>query len=55
VVTTTTDGTMRVALTALDDASIAEIRTSAGVLRGPDHLIEIVDLAAAPSGLENAA
>ena len=55
VVTTTTDGTMRVALTALDDASIAEIRTPAGVLRGPDHLIEIVDLAAAPSGLENAA
>jgi uncharacterized protein (TIGR02677 family) len=55
VATTTTDGTMRVALTALDDASIAEIRTPAGVLRGPDHLIEIVDLAAAASGLENAA
>ena len=55
VVTTTTDGTMRIALTALKDASIAEIRTPAGVLRGPDHLIEIVDLTAAPGGLEIAA
>jgi uncharacterized protein (TIGR02677 family) len=55
VVTATTDGTMRVELTALDDASPAEIRTPAGALRGPDHLIEIVDLAAAPTRLENAA
>ena len=55
VVVTTADGSMRIALTALDDASIAEIRTQAGVLRGPDHLIEIVDVAAAPGGLEIAA
>ena len=46
---------MRIALIAPDDASIAEIRTPAGVLRGPDHLIEIVDLASARGGLEIAA
>jgi uncharacterized protein (TIGR02677 family) len=55
VVTTTTDGTMRIALTSLDNASIATLRTTAGVLRGPDHSIEIADLTAAPSGLEIAA
>jgi uncharacterized protein (TIGR02677 family) len=55
VVATTTDGTMRIALTSLSDASIAEIRTPAGLLRGPDHLVEIVDLAGAPGGLEIAA
>jgi uncharacterized protein (TIGR02677 family) len=55
VVTITADGTMRIALTALGDASTAEIRTPAGMLRGADHLIEIVDLTAAPTGLEIAA
>lgn len=45
VVTTTTDGTMRVRLLTLDDAARIAIRTSSGILHGRDHLIEIVDLA----------
>jgi uncharacterized protein (TIGR02677 family) len=44
VVTSTFDGTLRIRLTALEHAGTAAIRTPAGVLRGPDHLIEIVDL-----------
>jgi uncharacterized protein (TIGR02677 family) len=44
VVTTTADGSMEVRLTALDDGTTAEIRTPDGVLRGPDHLVEIIDL-----------
>jgi uncharacterized protein (TIGR02677 family) len=44
VETTTSDGTMSVRLTALDDGRRTEIRTPDGSLRGPDHLIEIVDL-----------
>jgi uncharacterized protein (TIGR02677 family) len=44
VVTTTTDGTLRIRLTALDESARAAIRTPSGVLRGPDHLIEIIDL-----------
>lgn len=47
VQTTTTDGTMAIRLTKLDDARIAEIRTPHGVFRGPDHVVEIVDLIAA--------
>lgn len=45
VATTTTDGTMRIALTAVDDGGRVAIRTPAGVLWGPDHLVEILDLA----------
>ncbi len=44
VVTTTADGSMRVRMSSLGDASTAEIRTARGVLRGPDHLVEITDL-----------
>ncbi|MDX6718300.1 MAG: hypothetical protein QOJ63_554 [Solirubrobacteraceae bacterium] len=47
VVTTTTDGTLRVRLISLDGGARAEIRTPAGILCGPDHLIEISDLAGA--------
>lgn len=46
VETTTTDGTMAIRLTALDDGRRAEIHTPDGVFRGPDHLIEIEDLTA---------
>jgi uncharacterized protein (TIGR02677 family) len=45
--TTTSDGTMAIRLTKLDDAGPAEIRTPDGVFRGPDHLVEIVDLTVA--------
>ena len=54
VVTTTSDGTMVVRMTALHDGEVAEIRTSHGVFRGPDHLVEIVDLTAEP-GAERSA
>ncbi|MEK8172840.1 DUF2397 family protein [Streptomyces sp. M19] len=43
-VSTSADGSMEIRLTALDDGSRAEIRTPSGVFRGPDHLVEIVDL-----------
>lgn len=46
VSTTTGDGTLWVRLTAVPEADPVEIRTLDGVLRGPEHLIEIVDLTA---------
>jgi uncharacterized protein (TIGR02677 family) len=46
VTTTTTDGTMTIRLTSLDDGRIAEIHTPHGTFRGPDHLVEIIDLTA---------
>lgn len=46
VETTTSDGTLSVRLTALDDGGRAEIRTPDGIFRGPDQLVEIVDLTA---------
>jgi uncharacterized protein (TIGR02677 family) len=49
VTTTTTDGTLAVRLTALPDARVAEVRTPQGTFRGPDHLVEIVDLTGAPA------
>ncbi len=45
VATTTTDGTLHIRLLALADAALVEIRTPAGVFRGPDHVVEIADLA----------
>ncbi|MBA2309781.1 MAG: TIGR02677 family protein [Pseudonocardiales bacterium] len=44
--TTTSDGTMAVRLTAPGDHRVAEVATADGVFRGPDYLIEIVDLTA---------
>ncbi len=44
VATTTVDGTLDVRLLALADAGPVEIRTPAGIFRGPDHVIEITDL-----------
>ena len=46
VETTTSDGSLAIRLTALDGGRPAEIRTPDGAFRGPDHLIEIVDLTA---------
>ncbi|MEU3897174.1 TIGR02677 family protein [Streptomyces sp. NPDC045251] len=45
-VATSGDGTMEIRLTALDDGATAEVRTPGGVFRGPDHLVDIVDLTA---------
>lgn len=47
VSTTTGDGTLWVRLTAVPQADPVEIHTPDGVLRGPEHLIEIIDLTAA--------
>ncbi|MDX3233175.1 TIGR02677 family protein [Streptomyces sp. ME19-01-6] len=41
---TSNDGSMEIRMTALRDGTVAEIHTPGGVFRGPDHLIEIVDL-----------
>jgi uncharacterized protein (TIGR02677 family) len=41
---TSGDGSMAIRLTALDDGARAEVRTSDGVFRGPDHRLEIIDL-----------
>lgn len=49
VSTTTSDGTLEIRLTALDEGD-AEIRTPDGTFRGPDHVVEIIDLVAAEPG-----
>lgn len=54
VATTTADGTMSIRLTALDDGEIATIHTPSGVFRGPDHLVEIADLAPRAEASETA-
>jgi len=51
VAVTTSDGSMAVRLTVLAGTGRAEIETPDGVFRGPDHLIDIVDLTAAPAEL----
>ncbi|MFD0266010.1 TIGR02677 family protein [Streptomyces sp. NPDC127106] len=43
-VATSNDGSMEIRLSSLADGTTAEVRTPGGVFRGPDHLIEIVDL-----------
>ncbi|MFF0482211.1 TIGR02677 family protein [Streptomyces sp. NPDC004435] len=50
-VATSNDGSMEIRLTALADGSAAEVRTPGGVFRGPDHTIEIIDLAEGDDGL----
>ncbi len=47
VTTSSSDGTMLVRLTVVPDARPVEIQTVDGVLRGPEHLIEIIDMASA--------
>ncbi|MER5640333.1 TIGR02677 family protein [Kitasatospora sp. NPDC002227] len=47
VSTTTNDGTMEIRLTRLPGGGLAEIDTLDGVLWGPEHLVEIVDLTSA--------
>lgn len=48
VKTVTGDGSMEVRLSPVPDGGLVEIRTEDGKLTGPEHIIEIVDLAAAP-------
>ncbi|MDQ3151993.1 MAG: TIGR02677 family protein [Actinomycetota bacterium] len=43
---TTADGSMQIRLTTVDGAAPVEIRTPDGTFRGPDHLVEIIDLTA---------
>ncbi|MFJ3309293.1 TIGR02677 family protein [Streptomyces sp. NPDC086549] len=47
---TSSDGSMEIRLTALDDGATAEVHTPDGVFSGPDHLIDIVDLTATGTG-----
>jgi uncharacterized protein (TIGR02677 family) len=44
VTTRTADGSMEIVLRPLDDGVVAEIKTTEGVLRGPDHEIVISDI-----------
>jgi uncharacterized protein (TIGR02677 family) len=44
-VTETADGALSIRLVAIVDAPLVEIRTPDGVFRGPDHVVEIVDIA----------
>lgn len=41
---TTGDARLEVVLTALPDGGVAEIPTTTGLFRGPDHLLRIIDL-----------
>lgn len=45
--TTTGDGTMEITLSLVAEGGLVEIHTEDGVLRGPEHLVEITDLAGA--------
>lgn len=47
VTTTTSDGTMEIRLSLVPDGDIVRIPTEDGVLRGPQHVVEIIDLVAA--------
>jgi hypothetical protein len=44
VKTSSGDGTMEIRLTLVPGDRLAEIRTVDGVLRGPEHVVEITDL-----------
>ncbi|MGO9751502.1 MAG: TIGR02677 family protein [Solirubrobacteraceae bacterium] len=44
--TTTGDGSLEIRLTPISGATAVEIRTDAGVFRGLDHVLQIVDLTA---------
>ena len=46
LVATTNDGTMEIRMTRVPQARTVEIRTADGVLSGPEHMVEIIDLAA---------
>lgn len=45
--TTTSDGTMEIRLSLVADGGMVRIQTEDGVLRGPEHVVEIIDLTGA--------
>jgi uncharacterized protein (TIGR02677 family) len=47
VATTTSDGTMEIRLSIVDGGGMVRIPTEDGVLCGPEHLVEIIDLVGA--------
>ncbi|MBL7550058.1 TIGR02677 family protein, partial [Frankia sp. AgB1.9] len=47
VTTTSSDGTILIRLSVVPGGGVVTIETEDGTLRGPEHLVEIVDLAAA--------
>ncbi|WP_131746635.1 TIGR02677 family protein [Frankia sp. Cppng1_Ct_nod] len=49
--TTTSDGTMEIRLAPVPDGGVVRIETDGGVLHGPEHLVEIIDLTAARHGV----
>ena len=49
--TTTGDGSLEIRLAAVPDGTSVEIRTDAGVFRGPEHVLQITDLTATASRL----
>ncbi|WP_322748604.1 MULTISPECIES: TIGR02677 family protein [unclassified Frankia] len=44
--TTTSDGTMEIRLSLVPDGGVVRIETADGVLHGPQHFVEIIDLTA---------
>jgi uncharacterized protein (TIGR02677 family) len=50
--TTTGDGTMEIRLSLVSDGGIVVIPTEDGELRGPQHVVDIVDLTSARLGAE---
>ncbi|GAB2894546.1 TIGR02677 family protein [Streptomyces mayteni] len=51
-VATSNDGTMEIRMSVLPDAGTAEIVTPGGTFRGPDHLVDIIDLVGEGAGRE---
>ncbi len=47
--TTTGDGSLELHLLPIPNAASVEIRTDAGVFRGPDHLLHVIELGARPA------
>jgi uncharacterized protein (TIGR02677 family) len=50
--TATSDGTLEIRMTVVPEGGVVEIRTEEGVLRGPEHLVEILDLTAGRRSVE---
>ncbi|WP_131785922.1 TIGR02677 family protein [Protofrankia symbiont of Coriaria ruscifolia] len=51
VKTTTSDGSMEIRLSLVPGGGLVRIETCDGVLHGPEHLVEIIDLTAARRGV----